>query len=96
MFTDGKIVVRRYQEDDTPLLYEAVRESYIELHDWMPWCHPGYGLKDSSDWVMSRGSAWEKGEEYSFVITDAATGAFLGGVGIDQIIKPDLVANLGY
>ncbi len=95
-FSDGTILIRRYQHGDGGALYEAVLESFAELHQWMPWCHEEYALIDSCAWVLSRGQAWNSGEDYSFVIADAATGAFLGGVGINQIVAVDQLANLGY
>jgi RimJ/RimL family protein N-acetyltransferase len=93
---DDAILLRRYQAEDVAPLYEAVRESAKELHPWLPWCHENYELKDSFDWVLSRDLAWDGSEEYSFVILDARSKLFLGGIGLNQIDKANKVANLGY
>lgn len=45
---------------------------------------------------MSREDAWQKETDYSFVITDTETGAYLGGVGLNQIDHLNRSANLGY
>lgn len=37
-------------EDAQPLL-DAIRESMTELSTWMSWCHAGYGLEDSAQWI---------------------------------------------
>lgn len=96
VLSDGTVMIRPYEFDDTAALYKAVDESFIELHQWLPWCYPGYGIKDSAGWVKSRCQAWGNGEEYSFVIADATGKAFLGGTVIDQIEMKERVANLGY
>ena len=94
-FSDGTVSIRPYREDDVQPLFDAVRESVAEAYPWLPWCHSKYTLEDSKAWVSSRATAWEKGEEYTFVITDDQ-GHFLGGPGLNQIRKQDGFGNLGY
>ena len=93
------VLLRPYRSGDVDLLYEAVRESIVELSPWMVWCHANYSMEESRDWVESRAGAWERGTEYSFVITDAEEGLFLGGCGLDHInqaVQDPGIANLGY
>ena len=91
------IRIRRYRVEDIPLLFEAARESISEMFTrWMPWCHREYTLEDSAAFVLSREEAWRKGEEYNFAILDFETGAFLGGVGLNQFNRDHGFANLGY
>ncbi len=91
------IRIRRYRAEDIPLLFEAARESISEMFtQWMPWCHQGYTLEDSAAFVLSREEAWRTGKEYDFVILDFETGAFLGGVGVNQLNWAHGFANLGY
>jgi ribosomal-protein-serine acetyltransferase len=92
---DG-IAIRRYRPADVPVLFAAARESIPDIYPWMEWCHPAYAIEDSAGWVMSRDDAWNGGTDYSFAICDAATGAFLGGVGLNQINRLHRFANLGY
>ncbi len=89
--SDGTVSIRPYREDDVQPLFDAVRESVAEAYPWLPWCRPEYTLEDSRTWVSSRAEAWEKGEEYAFVITDDQ-----GGPGLNQIRKQDRFGNLGY
>jgi len=95
-YSDGFILIRPYRENDIDNLYQAARESINQVYPWLPWCHPFYGIEESSDWIHSRSSAWKDGKEYSFVIEDAATGKFLGGTGINEINKTHNYGNLGY
>lgn len=92
----NSVTGRRYRPEDITVLFAAARESIAQIYPWMEWCHPGYAVEDSTGWVMSREEAWDRGTDYSFAICDAATGAFLGGVGLNQINRLHRFANLGY
>ena len=94
---DGSsVLIRPYQPDDVPLLYEAVRESINELAPWLPWCHPDYALEESRGWIETRAEAWARGTEYDFAMIDPAHGRLLGGCGINTLNRANRFANLGY
>ena len=88
--------IRRYEPSDVASLFEAARESINEVYPWLPWCHPGYSMDDSSEWVRSQREAWDTGREYSFVIFDRRSQEYVGSVGLDQITRINRMANLGY
>jgi ribosomal-protein-serine acetyltransferase len=94
--TDGVISLRPYSMEDAASLYEGVRESMRELQPWMPWCHAGYSIEESREWLSLRDAARSTGTSYDFRIADARTGRFLGGVGLNQINDLYRAANLGY
>ncbi|HEV2708423.1 MAG TPA: GNAT family protein [Pyrinomonadaceae bacterium] len=95
--SDNFVKLRRHRvEEDAPLLYEAVRESIPEISRWLPWCHPGYSIEESREWLAARPAAWDAGTDYAFVIEDAQTGEFLGGGGLSQLKMAVKFANLGY
>lgn len=81
---------------DIDAVYEAVRESITELSAWLVWCHPDYSKEETAAHILSRDEAWLSGEEFSFGIFDAETGAVCGGVGLNQINRQYQMANLGY
>jgi RimJ/RimL family protein N-acetyltransferase len=87
--------IRPYAESDIPLLFEAATESVDTVYRWLPWCHPGYALDEARAWVAEQTVAFEKGEEYDFVIV-SPSGRFAGGCGIDLIDRTNRRANLGY
>jgi ribosomal-protein-serine acetyltransferase len=95
-FTDGNILIRPFSDHDVEVVYEAVRESLDELGRWLSWCHPGYTRDETSAFILSRAGAWSAGQEFSFAITHARTGEFLGSVGLNQINPAYRMANLGY
>jgi ribosomal-protein-serine acetyltransferase len=94
--THFKIALRPYQLDDAPLLFEAASESIADIYPWMKWCHPGYSLAESEEWIPHCIAEREAGRAFDFVIHDQATGQFLGAVGINQINTLHQFANLGY
>ena len=95
-FSSGGIGLRRYRREDVDALFEAACESAPELSKWMPWCTKEYARTDSEAFVQSRDREWDKGEQYSFVIYDTASGQFLGSVGLNFINRIHQFANLGY
>ncbi|MCE7933709.1 MAG: GNAT family N-acetyltransferase [Chlorobi bacterium CHB2] len=94
--TDGKYIIRPYHSTDVESLFEAASESIAEVWPWLAWCHPQYALSDSLSWIAHCYKAWECGTEFNFLIEDAATDEYLGGVGINQIDRLNRYANLGY
>ena len=95
MSSPVNISIRPYVLDDIPRLFEAAIESREELGRWLPWCHPGYSIKDSRQWVESQLADFPSGTQYSFVIVDAGN-RLLGGCGLNYLDRPNLRANLGY
>src|SRR5687767_6717708 len=93
---NGLIRLRRFRWDDVEGLYEAAIESVADVHPWLPWCHPEYTRDESVAWIQSRQAAWERDDEYSFVIADFQTDRLLGSCGLNQIDRLRLRANLGY
>jgi RimJ/RimL family protein N-acetyltransferase len=77
-------------------MYQAVLESIDEVSRWLAWCHPGYSLEESAAWVGTQQAAWANGSEYSFAITNAADGTYLGTIGLNRIDPIHRWANLGY
>jgi RimJ/RimL family protein N-acetyltransferase len=94
--TDGVVFIRKYREGDAELLYEAVRESIAEVSQWLPWCHQGYSIEESRDFVATRNVRSQGDEWVSFAVIDQSSGRFLGGVGINFINRIHQFANLGY
>jgi ribosomal-protein-serine acetyltransferase len=94
--TDGKILIRTLSAEDVDAVFEAVRESMSELSKWMPWCHPDYAREETVAFINSRPDDWNADVAYTFAITDAQTGAFLGSVGLNFINRQYQMGNLGY
>lgn len=91
-----RVLLRPYCLDDVEFLYEAARESVVEVQNWLPWCHANYSRQESETWIKSCDEAWAKGTAYEFAIFDTKTGLYLGGCGLNHIDPIDKIANLGY
>lgn len=94
--SNSLVTIRRYDMADVPLLFEAARESPAEVSVWLPWCHRDYSMEDSLEWVLRSGKQWDDGREFHFGVFDSASGAFVGGVGLNELKREHRLANLGY
>jgi RimJ/RimL family protein N-acetyltransferase len=91
-----RILLRPYCTSDAATVYEAARESVHEVGMWLPWCHAGYSMKESKNWIKLCAKSWEEGTAYEFAIFDSRTGQYLGGCGLNHIDPAYKTANLGY
>lgn len=96
MINGASVGIRRFQPDDIPNLFLATRESMAELQQWMAWCRAGYSLDDSLDFVSACDEEWRADRKYSFAIYDRRNGALVGSVGLSEVNRVHLFANVGY
>jgi len=95
--TDEHLIVRTYRDDDVSRLFEAVHESIAEVSPWLPWCHENYSIEESREFILSRKTAAQGDEHYSFaVFRKDDPQRLLGGVGLNFINRVHQFANLGY
>ncbi|TQV82417.1 GNAT family N-acetyltransferase [Exilibacterium tricleocarpae] len=90
------IHIRPFRPQDQMPLHAAVRDSIEHLSAWLPWCTADYSIDDSRDWIAYTETMWFEQREFHFVIEAAATGDFLGGVGINDITRKYQLGRLGY
>jgi len=86
--------IRPIVMDDVPTLYESVRESIDALRPWMPWCHDGYSISESREWVEKQIASFAEKQEFHFSILSADQ--FAGICGLNGIRDANRLANLGY
>ena len=92
------LLLRSYRQEDGEALFEGAYEASqnADFRRWMPWCHPGYSRQDGDTFIEHCLELGEKTEEFNFGIFDAASGTFLGGVGLSQFNAAHRFFNLGY
>lgn len=95
-FTDGYIIIRPYTIEGAVSLYEAASEYLPDGIEWLPWIHSDYSCEESREWIATSIEKWESRTEYNFAVISAATGEYLGGVGLNHIDAEYSIANLGY
>ena len=89
------VSIRPYTVGDANAVWEAVRESMLDLLPWMPWCHPNYAIEESQSWLESQVKAFAERTAFEFAII-APDGRYLGGIGLNQLDAANRRANLGY
>jgi len=94
--TGETLRLRPFRLADAEVIHEAVRESLVELGQWLSWCHPDYSIQDTLQFLNSRGEAFQRDGEYAFAILERDGGRLVGATGINQIDRAALRANLGY
>ena len=91
------LILRRYETDFIPLLFEAASESKGgEFSYWMPWCHENYTIAESEDFIKKTVRNWQDKTQFGYAIFDAKTNEFLGGTGLNQPNEDHKFYNLGY
>jgi RimJ/RimL family protein N-acetyltransferase len=94
--SDGIVLLRPFQRQDTKQLYEAIRESLAELKPWMSWAHDAYSLPEAEDFIQVTRARWEERTLFAFAITDAKTGDILGGCSLGHKHPVYHYCNVGY
>ncbi len=96
MLRSANFVFRPLVSSDAPQFVEAVRESSSTIAPWMPWAHDAYSVAEALSWISWCQQAREQCTAFEFGIFDAASGAFAGGCGLNQLNPVHAYCNLGY
>lgn len=88
--------IRPWRTDDAPALFAAVRDSLPTLSRWLPWATPDYDLAHAEAWIAHCARMREADGEHHFGVFDDALGALLGSTGLNQRVRANRAANLGY
>src|SRR5688572_20349606 len=94
--TDDVVTLRPLDFGDENNLHQAVQESMDELEPWMSWANENYSAETAKNFIAVTRAQWSDGAMYSFAITDAVNGEFLGGCGLSHIHPIYHFCNLGY
>ena len=94
--TDGKINLRPFEFGEESVLHKAVQESLSELEPWMSWANKKYTNDTALNFITLTRAYWTNGSIYAFAITDAQTGAVIGGCSLSHIHPVYHFCNLGY
>lgn len=96
LLADDRLILRAWRDEDAAELHVAVRESVASVGRWLPWCRADYGMAQARAWTAHCREGWQTGEQFAFVMRDAAGGELLGGCGLNQLNAVHRSANLGY
>jgi ribosomal-protein-serine acetyltransferase len=93
---NAQLLLRPPRDEDIAPLYQAALESVAEIRPWLAWYHDHYSMDDTALWINNVPAAWQADREYSFAIIDRQDNQLLGTIGINQLDRRNLRANLGY
>jgi ribosomal-protein-serine acetyltransferase len=94
--TDGVVTLRPFEFGEEGRLQTAIQESLPELEPWMSWASENYTVEAAKNFITITRAHWASGEMYGFAITDATSGEFLGGCGLNHLHLVYHFCNLGY
>lgn len=90
------VTIRPWRSEDASALHATVRASLPTLCRWLPWATDAYDLATADAWIVHCARMRELDAEHHFGIFDAASGALLGGVGLNHRIPAYRSAHMGY
>lgn len=93
--TDGRISIRKYRTGDEFALYDAIRESIVELTRW-GFYRVGFTMEDALIDVASRITTWTAGQAYTFLIEELPGRVFIGNCRIEELELERNHASLGW
>jgi RimJ/RimL family protein N-acetyltransferase len=77
-----RVIVRPYREEDAQALQEGVAESREHIRPWLPFSYQHQNVEESLIWIREQRAQWITRKNMNCGIFEAATGRFLGGVGL--------------
>src|SRR5438045_4663358 len=77
-----RIIVRPYAEEDAAALQEAVAESREHIRPWLPFADEHQTVDESRVWINGQRAQWILRKNMNCGIFEAATGRYLGGIGL--------------
>ena len=64
----GEVTLRRWREQDAPVLHRVVQESMAHLRPWMAWVADGYPPEAAVAFVAATARDWEAGTAFNYAI----------------------------
>ena len=92
--TDGVVTLRRWEAEDVTTLVECI-DGDEQMSRWMDAIPQPYLDAEARGWIEQASSYWHSGTSAPFAVTDAETGAVLGGVGFGWV-GDERVGEVGY
>jgi RimJ/RimL family protein N-acetyltransferase len=91
-----RLVLRCPEVADVRAVHEGLLESLDALRPWMPWAAgEPVSLDDRIRVIQGMRAGFDRGEDFAFMAYDAATGGFVGGMGLHPRVGPGGL-ELGY
>ncbi len=78
----ARLVLRPPRPGDGRLINDAIRESFAELHRWMPWARAVPSIDESDSFARDAWARYRAREDYSVLLIDRQNGMLIGASGL--------------
>jgi RimJ/RimL family protein N-acetyltransferase len=78
--SDGVVVLRPFRAEDAPAVAAACQDP--DILRWVPMIPSPYGEADARAFILTTLQAWHEGTGYELAIAEAATGRYVGSIGL--------------
>lgn len=80
-----RLLLRCPGAHDAPAVLDAIRESFEDLHAWLPWAERIPTLEEQRVHARDARRRFEACEDFTLYLFERASGAFVGGSGLHRI-----------
>jgi len=91
-----RLVIRPVDPDSAALINAAIRESFRELHEWMPWAEHMPDLAETEAHLAQQQERFRAGTDCALGLWLQSTGAFVGGTGLHPRLPDPAWREIGY
>ena len=91
-----RLLIRAPRPGDGATVNAAVRESFAELHAWMPWAQEMPPVEETEQFVRRGAAGWLMQDNLPMLIFRRDDGLFLGGSGVHALDWTVPKVEIGY
>lgn len=84
-FDSARLTIRRPEPGDGAEVNAAVRETWDDLHEWMPWALSRPSVEDTEEVVRRAHAKFIEREDLMLLVFLKGTGTLVGGSGLHRI-----------
>jgi RimJ/RimL family protein N-acetyltransferase len=78
----ARIVLRPFERDDVPAVFEAIAESRDHVRPWLPWADGHRTVEETHDFAAKQRADWVRRDGFGCGVFRRADGRVLGGAGL--------------
>ena len=80
-----RLILRVPTVADAPEINRAIRDSFAELNEWMPWAVEPQTMEESEEFCTKSRRKWRDDSEYAVLMILKESGALVGGCGFPKL-----------
>jgi RimJ/RimL family protein N-acetyltransferase len=84
-FQTGRLTIRRPEPGDGPEVNAAIRETWDDLHEWMPWAVRRPTIEESEQYVRRAHAKFVEREDLMFLLLEKGGATVVGACGLHRM-----------